>query len=336
MRKSSLKRFLRGLASLRLTLAGFVLLGAAAFATASGSPQGRWLIALPLFLLALNLLAALVVCACFRRQPSLFAFHVCLLLLAVLLGLGQLTRLTGHFEIAEGQAFDPAAVVIDTRGGLNPGLPGESSFRQGEIQVDYDPGLLRRGTSSRVWVAAEGTAQPVDVVDAKPLLVDGYRFYVTHNKGFSAVLTWQPRDAATALRGTVHFPSYPRLALSQTRQWHTPGGTLVELRIEPEPFPQGSWDLNGQRAGEGIWIRAAEGGERWLRPGEPLALPDGWLRLEGLGMWMGYRVFYDPTLPWIAACALLAVLTLGGHLWGRMESPVPKVDRLLTIERRRA
>ncbi|OYU68100.1 MAG: hypothetical protein CFE45_43430, partial [Burkholderiales bacterium PBB5] len=34
---------------------------------------------------------------------------------------------------------------------------------------------------------------------------------------------------------------------------------------------------------------------------------------EGLRTWMGYRVAFDPTLPWLLASALLAALALGVH-----------------------
>ena len=336
MSESPLTRLSRRIASLRVTLAGFALLGVAAYAVAAGAAQGRWLIAAPLFLLSLNLLAALLTCRCFRRQPSLFAFHVCLLLLAVLLGVGQLTRLTGHFEIAEGQGFDPASVAIDSRGEWNPGLPAGSAFRQGPIQVAYDPGLLRRGTSSRVFLSGDGQGRPVDVADAKPLVLDGYRFYATHNKGFSALLSWRS-DAGKLLRGTVHFPSYPRLALGQVLEWRTPHGTSVELRLEPDPLPQDGWILRAQRAGGRLGVRTRDGEDQFLQPGQSLALPGGVLRLEGFGMWMGYRVFYDPTLPWIFACALLAVSMLAWYFWSRRELPLPGfAPAALTLQRTRA
>jgi cytochrome c biogenesis protein len=325
MSESALVRFSRRIASLRLTLAGFVLLGLGAFATAAGTARGRWLIAVPLFLLALNLLAALLTCSCFRRQPALYAFHVCLLLLAILLGVGQLTRLTGHFEISEGQGFDPAAVVIDSRGEWNPGLPIVNAFRQGPIQVGYEPGLLRRGTSSRVWLFGDGEGPPVDIADGKPLVAEGYRFYATHNKGFSALLSWRS-GGGEVLRGTVHFPSYPRQALDQVMQWRTPQGTPVELRLEPDPLPQDAWVLRAQRAGGRLWVRARDGEDRVLQTGQSLALPGGVVRLEGFGMWMGYRVFYDPTLPWIFACALLAVSMLAWHLWSRLERPLARLE----------
>jgi len=316
-------RISRRLASLRLTLAGLVLLGVAAVAAAQRMGHARWLVAGPLLLLALNLLAALVSSARFRRQPSLFAFHLCLLLLAILLGAGQLTRLTGHVEVSEGQGFDPAGVVIDSRGEWSPGLPAANAFLQGPIQVGYEPGLLRRATSSRVWISGDGADFPVDVVDGTPLVVDGYRFYVTHNKGFAAVVSWGVAATDEVLHGAVHFPSYPGQAQGQVLQWRTPQGTSVQFRLEPDSLPQDAWVLSAQRAGGRLWVRAAGGAERVVSPGQSLALPGGLLRLEGFSMWMGYRVFYDPTLPWILVCALLAVSMLGWYLWGRLERPVP-------------
>jgi cytochrome c biogenesis protein len=48
-----------------------------------------------------------------------------------------------------------------------------------------------------------------------------------------------------------------------------------------------------------------------------VTLDEGVLVYEGLTAWMGYKVFYDPTLPWLAAAALLAIASLGTFCWRR-------------------
>jgi len=75
---------LRPLASLRLTLVGLVLLGGGLVIDQNHWLPSAWVITPPLLLLGINLAAALVVDPRFRRQPALFAFHLCLLLLALL------------------------------------------------------------------------------------------------------------------------------------------------------------------------------------------------------------------------------------------------------------
>jgi len=37
------------------------------------------------------------------------------------------------------------------------------------------------------------------------------------------------------------------------------------------------------------------------------------LRYLGLRGWMGYTIHYDPTLPWLLAAAVAAVLALAAH-----------------------
>lgn len=310
------------LASVRLTLAGLALLGLAAIATSQGVAGGQGLVALPLLLLALNLVAALGVNPLFRVKPLLFGMHVGLLLLALAVALGQLTRLRGHFEISEGQAFDPALLQVDSSGPWQPELPAEGAFRQGRIEVNYAPGLMRRESTSRVSLPGGGQAS---AMDGQPLIIDGYRFYLTHNKGFAAHLVWEQEGTAEPQRGAVHFPSYPRLAPQQHARWTTPGGSRLELRLEPLAAPaERAWTLRRQQAGERLWVRQADGSEIVLTPGQRLVLPGGTLLLEDLRLWLGYRVYYDPSLPWVFAGALLTLVMLAAHLWGRFARPLPE------------
>jgi hypothetical protein len=271
-----------------------------------------------LALLTLNLAAALLVNPAFRAQPALFGFHFGLLMLVIALGAGQLTRFKGHLELAEGQAFDPAVVVTDQRGWIEPQLPPEGTFRQGPIRVNYAAGLVRRETQSRATLAGGGQTR---AGDGHPLVVDGYRFYLTHNKGFSALLRWEDRRGGPARRGTVNFPSFPRLAPQQNRQWHTPAGTLLTLSLQPRSYPRdAAWRLGREMSGERLWIESAGQGERELTIGEHLELQGGRLYLEGVGMWMGYRVFYDPSLPWVLLSALISVGFLACHVYIRLEA----------------
>jgi cytochrome c biogenesis protein ResB len=61
------------------------------------------------------------------------------------------------------------------------------------------------------------------------------------------------------------------------------------------------------------WARGARylGGEQRveLTPGSEVQLAEGRLRYEALTTWMGYRVFYDPTIQW------LFWVTIAGGAW---------------------
>ena len=60
--------------------------------------------------------------------------------------------------------------------------------------------------------------------DQTPLVLEGYRFYTTSNKGFAPVFVWQPAGGA-AERGSVHLPPYPVLQFAQQVEWTPPGAT---------------------------------------------------------------------------------------------------------------
>jgi cytochrome c biogenesis protein ResB len=62
-----------------------------------------------------------------------------------------------------------------------------------------------------------------------------------------------------------------------------------------------------------------------LQPGQSVALDGGTLTYLGLRSWMGYRVTYDPTLPWLLAASLLAVAALAWHYLRRFFFPAPTV-----------
>ena len=119
---------LRALASLRLTTLGLLLLGAGGFAAYRQVEESQWLVIGALLLLSLNLIAALLSNPLFRVRPALFGMHVGLLLLALSLAYGQATRFRGHFEISEGEPFDPARVVVDRASPVPSALPGEGAF----------------------------------------------------------------------------------------------------------------------------------------------------------------------------------------------------------------
>jgi cytochrome c biogenesis protein len=291
-------------------------------------PLGAPLLALASALLALNLVLALFLGAKFRRNTPLLAFHLCLLLLLILISAGTLTGVRAHFEIAEGQVFSNADLVIDSRGRFASGAPPEGMFRQGRIEVDYASGIERAATRSQVWLNGEGGSRPHTLSDGRPLVIDGYRIYPTHNKGFSAILSWWPEGGGAAVAGAINFPSYPRLSWHQSRSWVTPSGLQLDLELTPAVFPADRrWTLSAQQAGAGLSLDAGGGIRSELRVGEIVAVRGGFVRLEKLGMWMGYRVFYEPTLPWLFAASLLALAALAWWFWARFARSLDLGDR---------
>jgi cytochrome c biogenesis protein len=203
-------------------------------------------------------------------------------------------------------------------------------FRHHGFEIDYAPGRKRGATRNAVsWLDDQGRTQRAVIGDHVPLVLDGHRFYTSPNKGFAPVLTWQPDSNAdgsvhgearsgatgsTSERGAVHLPSYPMHELSQSRAWTLPDGreVWVMLSFDEALIPPGQ--AGRFRLPEVHRLIVRIGNERQeLAPGEAARLHGGTLTYEGLSTWMGYRVAYDPTLPWLLAAALLAAFALLWH-----------------------
>ena len=311
---------LRAMASLRLTLIGLSLLAAGLVADQNHWLSGAWAITPPLVLLAVNLGVAMLVDPRFRRKPALFAFHLCLLLLALLAGYGQLARLDARLPLVEGQEYDAALLTPVRSGPLAPQPLLNGVLRQGAVAVDYTPGLRRGATRNQIWVENRGW---LEVGDDVPVLIDGYRLYTTSNKGYATLLTWLPEQGMAQL-GAVQFPSYPATELGQVSRWRTPAGEEIEmaLALSPSPYNE-TWTLSKALAADARVEVKAAGQRTGLRPGEAMSLNGGRLRFERVSMWMGYRVTYDPTLPWLFSLAVLAVVFMAAHFSARLWQPVP-------------
>ena len=307
---------LRGIAqfaSLRTTLLGMVLLGAGAIASQWPSPASTLLLGAALLWLALNLMAALAVHPAFRRQLPLLVFHLALLGLVLLVAWGKLTTLDGRFELTQGVPFD-GELLESSAGPLHRNGLARLAFRHAGFEIDYAPGRQRGATRNPVtWRDASGTEQSAVIGDHRPLILDGYRFYTSSNKGFAPWLTWRP-DAGEAVSGTVHLPAFPMHELRQSADWTLPNGQRVWLKLHFDEVLIDPSTATQFRLPESHRLVLHVGKvQTELAPRESLKLPGGTLVYEGLRTWMGYRVSYDATLPWLLAAALLAALSLAWY-----------------------
>jgi len=307
-------RALAALASLKLTLAVIIAFALALTMVYLLNVESSWPIAVPLAAFAVNLAAAVATNGVFRRQTALLVFHLSLIAIVLLIAAGRLTYLRGEAEVSVGAAFD-GRLSSAQAGPLHPGHFSKVSFVNEGYAIEYSPGMKRDDTRNAVsWMDGEQRRQAV-IGDQEPLVLRGYRFYTTHNKGFAPVFVW--RTDAGSYRGTVHLPSYPGNAYSQAQQWTPPGAAVpvwIMLELEQPVFDErAAWTFRAP-AEHKLIVRVGEE-RRELRPGDDYALPGGALHYQGLTTWMGYSVFYDPTLPWLLASALLAVASLAWHFW---------------------
>lgn len=310
--------FLESLASLKVTLAALVVLAASVvFLYIRDDLPTSWL-AVSLGLLSVNLMAAIVSNRSFRRQGALLAFHIALLALVLLLAASRLTYLKGSLELTEGAEF--TGTLLETNAGPFHPLENLQALRFANLgfQIDYAPGPLRQGIRNQIEIRRAGTVPyRFEASDQKPLLLAGYRFYPTGNKGFAPVFLWHPAGGGVARTGTVHLPSYPLHEHGQAREWTPPGSALriwtmlefKEIILAPDRPSQ-------FRPPHEHTIVLRSGERRWeLVPGDSAELPEGRLEYRALRGWMGYTVFYDWTIPWLLAACLVAIAAMGVHFW---------------------
>lgn len=278
-----------------------------------------WLLLVSLGFIGLSLLAAIVSYPRIHRQTGLLVFHLALLGLITLAAFGRLTHMQGHFEIVEGQAFDPG-LLAGVKKGLWHKEPMDSvKFIQGPVAVEYEPGIKRGKTFSNVYVANDRGANPTarTVGDDIPLLIDGYRIYSTFRKGFAPILTWE--SGGLTQTGAVHMPSFPLYLYQQENDWMPPvdGAQPIKMSLDLQTAmdDQLAWTLDSESSRADLLIHLEGQIVHRLREGESLGIEGGSLRYERLAMWKGYNVYYDSMISWMFMVAVFGVAALAWHWW---------------------
>lgn len=310
-------RLCRTLASLKLTLVALVLFSGGVLYAYWGTLPATLVLVPSLGLLALNLLAALASNPVFRQQTPLLVFHLSLLAIVLLVAAGRLTYLKGQLELAEGEEFSGALSAFQA-GPWHPFHLDRLHFVNNGFNIGYAPGLARQKTRNRVsYTDAEGKVQQAEIGDTTPLVLQGYRFYTSPNKGFAPTFYWHPAGGGEPMLGAVHLPSYPINEYRQAQEWFLPGSgikiwtqlTFDEIIIDPEKPSE--FRLPKQHK---LVVRIGDARHE-LQPGQSIELPGGKLAYAGLLTWMGYTVFYDWTIHWLLGASVAAVLALGWHFW---------------------
>lgn len=318
-----MKTVLKKLASLRLTMFGIAALIVNSVAISQWPDEALPWIVLPLSLLAINLFAALLVRQAFRHQSALLLFHVGLLAVLLLVAAGVLLRFDGSVELVEGETFDAGAVTARGSGWLHSGRLQRVRFEQGPMEVRYLAQLQRDTTHSRVVVTTEdGQEVRRDVGDRQGFTLHGYRFMTTFNKGFSVLMLWRDEQGRESL-GAVNFPSYPKYDWNQVNDWSTPAGEMLTLELVlADRVPEdGPWTLESRDTDFTISLDDGREPARILRPGQSIAVKGGEITPLDVRLWMGYRIDYNPLLPWLITAAFLSLGALAVHVVQKSSAP---------------
>ncbi len=289
-----------------------VLVPAVSLYSSLPSPVGLTTLLVPCALLILNFFAAIVQRRILVNKPFLLVFHISLIVLVIELLIAQLTYLKGTVEVGVGEDFSghlenvEAGPLHDLR--LKPG-----AFTNLGFDISYHEGIQRDATTNRIRLNESGRI--VTIGDHTPLILDHYRFYTSHNKGYAPVFTWYPADGSASNRGSVHLPAYPTHEHEQAREWVVPGSTRkiwTMLVIEEELLPENRAFNFRIPDRHHLVIRFDERREL-LKPGGRIVLAEGTLTYDALSTWMGYSVDYDWTRPWLMATCLVALFSLALH-----------------------
>ncbi len=310
-----MKKLLIGLSSLRLTLLVILALIVVIVYDLEITPLHESWLAACFVLLALNLAAAIAVRTQFRRQPALLVFHLCLLAVVGLAAVQTLTGFDGRIELAENQAFSRQATEVMQQGPWHANDLGQVNFVQGPVEVDYSPKLRRGRTRSKVFHRNVQGSESTVFGDTQAYHDHGYRFITTPNKGYALTLTWLGQGTPTAT-GNIHMPSFPVREWDQQNHWQLPSGERVVLELEKPSVPvMTDWTLSSNDFDGRVFIVRQDGTRLALNTGNAITLDGGKLRLDEVGLWIGYRIESNAVLPWLFISGLLATLALGWHFW---------------------
>lgn len=299
------------LASPRWAVAFFLGTAAGGLAVLHGWSGGTVAMIVPLGLLVVTLVASIVVHRRFRADVPLLLFHLALVALVVLFVVARLTYLEGVVTVMKGATFDGRLHRVE-HGPLHD-LSDLTRARFTNLGfVDHYRAEERVNTRNTVAWHAGSDPVHAEIGTDLPLVIGHYRIYTSHHRGLAAVLEWAP-DAGEPMLGAVEF-AVQRDGFASGSSWTLPTGTQLWATLDIPTLPPRSpesrvADFDAATLPHALVLRAGDA-RHVLAPGETLALSGGTLTYRHLESWMGYRVLYDPTRPWLLAAVALGVASL--------------------------
>lgn len=305
------RRLIKAAAAPRWTVVFFLFAAAGALWVAEGGGNPTVAMLPPLALLVLNLLAAIVSTPRFRADLPLLIFHLALLAFVVLLVIARLTYLDATATLAEGATFT-GQVHREARGPLHRTELSSLRFRnEGLTSATHDQDVR---THNQVrWWDDMGADYSAEIGQDRPLVLDGYRIYPTR-RGFAPKFLWQPAGGGIEF-GSVQLDYVDSDGFASSAAWQLPAGPEVWVMLDVEAIKRVGGTKRvvpgAANAAYPLLVRVRD--QRiTLHPGESVEILGGRLTYTQLGSWVGYRISYDPTMPWLIATVIGGVASL---LW---------------------
>ena len=278
-------------------------------------PGRIWIVVVPTCLLILNFFCALYYRQILKNNWLLMSFHFALIALVLLVFLGQMTYLRATLELAENEEFNGQLENVESGPWHRYGL-AESRFTNLGFQIRYNEGIKRAETLNQLeLILKDGSRQQIEIGDHVPLIIGHYRFYTSHNKGYAPVFDWIPSGSNQAIRGSIHLPAYPAHEFRQALEWQPPGSNIklwTMLQLHEEVLPSDRDFFFKVPEQHQLVVRYGDNRQA-LEPGDEIKLDSGVLRYQKLGTWMGYKVDYDWTRPWLLSTCMIGILGLFSH-----------------------
>lgn len=302
---------LRRLAAPQLSALCFVLAAAGALWVAEGDGTPTLAMLPSLSLLVVNLAAGLVTNARLRTDLPLLLFHLALAAFVALILVARLTYVDGIVSITRGAVFDGALTQVEHGPLHGDGLSALRFSNEGFVDQYPANGNEYRTYNALRWWDSAGKAHVAEIGDDRPLVIDGYRIYATR-RGLAPRMIWVRSS------GEFEFASIQLGALEadgwyEGNSWQLQEGPEIWVGMQHELARPGPGarraDLGVAEIESPLVVRI--GADRHeLRKGDSLMLPQGTLTYANLDAWLGYRIVYDPTTPWIVATAAIAIASL--------------------------
>lgn len=299
----------RALASKQLMVAFFLLMAAVALGIAYGLLTPSPAAVVPLALMAVNLTAAIASNARFRADLPLLVFHLSLLAFTGLLAVSWLSYFDGLAKVMVDERF-AGDLLNAKRGALHGDRARLLRFSNDGFTETFD-GKYRHTRNRVRFKDGDGIMREGEIGDDRPLVVDGYRIY-TRARGYAAHVQWEPDDGGLQLT-TVQFGPLGKDGFTPGTQWQIQNGPPVWLSLSTEvdqPRSGATRENLGVKDARNTLVVRHEGRFHDMAIGDSVALPGGRLHYGGMRAWMGYRIVYDPAMPWLIGTLAVGIASM--------------------------